>query len=48
MILASTLREGTVIDMDGKVLRVLQADHHRGVGRGSAMIRTKLRNVITG
>jgi elongation factor P len=48
VILATTLREGTVIDMDGKILRVLHADHHRGVGRGSAMIRTKLRDVMTG
>ena len=48
MILATALREGNVIDMDGRVLRVLHADHHRGVGRGSAMIRTKLRDVMTG
>jgi elongation factor P len=34
--------------MDGRILRVLHADHHRGVGRGSAMIRTKLRDVMTG
>ena len=47
MILATALREGMVIDMDGRVLRVLHADHHRGVGRGSAMIRTKLRDVMT-
>lgn len=48
MILATNLREGMVIDLEGRILRVLHADHHRGVGRGSAMIRTKLRDVMTG
>jgi len=46
VILATSLRDGTVIDLDGRVLRVIHADHHRGVGRGSAMIRTKLRDLL--
>lgn len=36
------------VDLDGRILRVLHADHHRGVGRGSAIIRTKLRDVVSG
>ncbi|HEY3398595.1 MAG TPA: elongation factor P [Armatimonadota bacterium] len=48
MILATKLREGNTIDMDGRILRVLHADHHMGVGRGSALIRTKLRDIING
>lgn len=48
MILATKLREGTTIDLDGRILRVMSADHHMGVGRGSAMIRTRLRDVISG
>jgi len=48
LILATNLREGNVIDLEGRILRVLSANHHRGVGRGSAMIRTKLRDVISG
>jgi elongation factor P len=34
--------------MDGRILRVLSADHHMGVGRGSAMVRTKLRDIMSG
>ena len=48
MILATSLRDGTVVDIDGRILRVMHADHHRGVGRGSAMIRTKLRDLLSG
>jgi elongation factor P len=36
------------IDMDGRILRVLSSDHHMGVGRGSAMVRSKLRDIMSG
>lgn len=48
MIEATNLKGGMTIDLDGRVLRVLRADRHRGVGRGSAMVRTKLRDVLSG
>lgn len=48
MINSNDLRSGMTIEVDGQVLLVLDADHHKLVGRGGAIIRTKLKNLETG
>lgn len=47
MIDAGELRPGNTVERNGELLQVLSFDHVK-LGRGSAIVRTKLRNVNTG
>jgi elongation factor P len=47
MISTSDLHKGVVIDMDGDLWQILDY-HHLKIGRGSAQVRIKLRNVKRG
>ena len=47
MIDVNELRKGVTFTMDGELYRVIQYQHYKP-GRGSAVIRTKLRNLRTG
>lgn len=47
MISATDLRKGITFEMDGNLYRVLDY-RHSYIGRGSANVRTKLRNLRTG
>jgi elongation factor P len=47
MISVTELRKGVTFELDGQVYRVLEYQHHKP-GRGSATIRTRLRNLRTG
>jgi len=47
MISATDLRKGVTFELDGELFRVLEYQHSY-IGRGSANVRTKLRNVRTG
>ena len=47
MISATDLRKGVTFELDGELYRVLEY-HHSYIGRGSANVRTKLRNLRTG
>ena len=44
---AGDFRNGTTFEMDGGVFRVVEFQHVKP-GKGSAFVRTKLKNVITG
>lgn len=47
MISATDLRKGVTFEMDGEIYRVLEYQHSY-IGRGSANIRVRLRNLHTG
>ncbi len=47
MIGVNQLRKGVTFEFDSQLWRVLEYDHYKP-GRGSAVIRTKLRNLRTG
>ena len=47
MISTSELRKGVVIELDGELWQILDY-HHIKMGRGSAQVRIKLRNVRKG
>ncbi|NLD43252.1 MAG: elongation factor P [Chloroflexi bacterium] len=47
MISVTELRKGVTFEMDGELFKVLDYDHYKP-GRGTAVIRTKLRNLRTG
>jgi len=44
MISVTELRRGVTFELDGRIFRVLEYDHYKP-GRGSALIRTKLRDL---
>ena len=44
---AGDFRKGTTFEMDGNVYRVVEFQHVKP-GKGSAFVRTKIKNVITG
>ena len=44
---AGDFRNGTTFEMDGNVYRVVEFQHVKP-GKGSALVRTKIKNVITG
>lgn len=48
MINTNDLRGGMTIEVEGQPYLVLEANHHKLVGRGGAIVRTKLRNLETG
>ena len=45
--MAGDFRNGTTFEMDGGVYRVVEFQHVKP-GKGSAFVRTRLKNVITG
>lgn len=47
MISTGELRKGVMIELDGQLLNILEYQHIK-MGRGSAQVRLKLRNVRTG
>lgn len=47
MITAGDFRKGSTFEMDGKVYTVVDFQHVKP-GKGSAFVRTKIKNVITG
>ena len=47
MISAGEFRNGITFDMDGKVMQVIEFQHVKP-GKGAAVVRVKMRNVITG
>ncbi len=47
MIEAAQLRKGTVVDIDGGLYRVFEYQHQK-LGRGGAVVKTRLRNLETG
>jgi len=47
MIGVQDLRKGVTFELDGELYRVLEYEHYKP-GRGTAVIRTKLRNLRTG
>ncbi|NLW77973.1 MAG: elongation factor P [Ruminococcaceae bacterium] len=47
MVSAGDFRNGTTFEQDGNVLQVIEFQHVKP-GKGSAFVRTKTRNVITG
>ena len=44
---AGDFRNGTTFEMDGNVYRVVEFQHVKP-GKGSAIVRTKIKNIITG
>ena len=47
MISAGDFRNGVTFEQDGQVLQIVEFQHVKP-GKGSAFVRTKIRNVITG
>jgi len=47
MIVAGDFRNGMTFDMDGSVFQIVEFQHVKP-GKGSAFVRTKIRNVISG
>ncbi len=47
MVSAGDFRKGTTLEMEGKVYTVVEFQHVKP-GKGSAFVRTKIKNVITG
>ncbi len=47
MLSAGDFRNGMTFEMDGQVMQVIEFQHVKP-GKGSAFVRTKMRNVITG
>ncbi len=47
MISAGDFKKGVTIDMDGKLCNIVDFQHVKP-GKGSAFVRTKLKNIITG
>jgi len=47
MVVAGDFRNGVTFDMDGSVYQIIEFQHVKP-GKGSAFVRTKIKNVITG
>jgi elongation factor P len=47
LISPNDFKPGLTIELDGRVLQVVSADHHKP-GRGQAIVRTQLRDITTG
>ena len=47
MIDVHQLRKGTTFTLDGEIYKVIEFQHHKP-GRGKAVIRTKIRNLVKG
>lgn len=47
MLSAGELRPGNTVEHDGALLQVLEFNHIK-IGRGGAIVRTKLKNLVTG
>ena len=47
MIAASDLKAGMTFEQDGKLIKVMEASHHKP-GKGNTVMRMKLKDVRTG
>ncbi len=47
MISTSDLKRGIMIDLDGQLVQVLSYEHQK-IGRGSAQVRMKVKNIRSG
>jgi len=47
MLTLNEIKPGKVIIVNGEPFSIIRADHHK-MGRGGAVLKTKLRNLITG
>ena len=47
MISTSDLRRGAMMELDGQIVQVLSYEHQK-IGRGSAQVRLKVKNIRTG
>ena len=47
MISTSDLKRGAMMELDGQIVQVLSYEHQK-IGRGSAQVRLKLKNIRTG
>ena len=47
MISTSDLKRGAMMDLDGQIVQVMSYEHQK-IGRGSAQVRMKVKNVRTG
>ena len=47
MISTSDLKRGAMMDLDGQIVQVLSYEHQK-IGRGSAQVRIKVKNIRTG
>lgn len=48
MISSNDFRPGMKIEVDGQAYLIIDSNHHKLVGRGGAIVRTKLKNLETG
>jgi elongation factor P len=48
VVATSEFKPGMTIEVEGQAVQIVQCDHHQGVGRGGAIMRTRLRNLKTG
>ncbi len=48
MISTNDFRPGMTIEVEGQAYLILDSNHHKLVGRGGAVVRTKLKNLETG
>jgi elongation factor P len=48
MVLASELKSGLVLRIDGEIYRVLQAEFKAGAAKLGGVVKTQLNNIITG
>lgn len=48
MISSNDFRPGVTIEVEGQAYLILDCNHHKLVGRGGAIMRTKLKNLETG
>src|ERR1700687_5424719 len=48
MVIASELKEGTVIRIDGRIYRVLEVESKAGAAKLGGVVKTKLTNVRSG
>jgi len=48
MVIASELKEGMVIRIEGQIYEVLEAESKAGAAKLSGVVKTKLRNVTSG
>lgn len=48
MLIASQLREGTAVRIEGEIYKVLEVEVKAGAGQAGGVVKTKLRNVSSG
>jgi len=48
MIVASQLREGMALRIERQIYKVLESEFKAGAGQAGGMVKTKLRNAVSG